>query len=81
MNCAKRGDPCGQAVAAATSDAVPTDEHVYNQFYFACHDTGVGGAPKMGHPDEWAPPLAKDNDAISKSVMNGLTRFRRHEPA
>ncbi|HET6471156.1 MAG TPA: c-type cytochrome [Pseudomonadales bacterium] len=69
----KAGDPtCGQATAAAAGGAARTGEQVYNQFCFACHGTGVSGAPKMGHPDEWAPRLAKGNDAIWKSVTNGL---------
>jgi cytochrome c5 len=68
----KQGDPCGQPAAAAGGGAARSGEQVYNQFCFACHGTGVSGAPKMGHPDEWAPRLAKGNDAIWKSVTSGL---------
>lgn len=68
----KAGDPCGQASAGTAGGEARSGEQVYNQFCFACHATGVGGAPKKDHPDEWAPRLAKGNDAIWKSVINGL---------
>ncbi len=69
----KQGEPCAQAVAAAaTGGGGRSGEQVYNQFCFACHATGVGGAPKMGHPDDWAPRLAKGDDAIWNSVIHGL---------
>ena len=68
----KEGQSCGQAAVAATGGAVRTGEQVYNQFCFACHAAGVSGAPKKGNASDWAPHLAKGNDAIWKSVMNGL---------
>ena len=68
----KAGQACGQAIAAASGGAARSGEEVYNKFCFACHATGVGGAPKKGDAAEWAPHLAKGNDAIWKSVINGL---------
>jgi cytochrome c5 len=68
----KAGQACGQATAAAAGGETRTGEQVYNQFCFACHATGVGGAPKKGDTAEWAPRLAKGDDAIWQSVMNGL---------
>jgi cytochrome c5 len=68
----KAGQACGQATAAAAGGAARSGEEVYNKFCFACHATGVGGAPKKGDAAGWAPHLAKGNDAIWKSVINGL---------
>jgi cytochrome c5 len=68
----KAGDPCGQSVAAAAGGAARTGEQVYNQFCFACHGTGVSGAPKMGHPDDWAPRLAKGEDVLLKNAIAGI---------
>ncbi len=68
----KAGEACGQATAATAGGEARTGEQVYNQFCFACHTTGVGGAPKKGNAAEWAPRLAKGNDAIWKSVISGL---------
>jgi len=68
----KAGEACGQATAAASGGAARSGDAVYNQFCFACHGTGVGGAPKLANADEWAPRLAKGDDVIWKSITNGL---------
>lgn len=69
----KAGEACGQVTAAAASGgAARSGDAVYNQFCFACHSTGVGGAPKLGVAAEWAPRLAKGDDAIWTSLTKGL---------
>ncbi len=37
-----------------------------------CHATGAAGAPKVGDAAAWKPRLAKGQDALLKSVKNGL---------
>ena len=68
----KSGEACGQAVAAQAGGAARTGAEVYNQFCFACHATGVGGAPIQHDIEQWAPRLAKGDDVIWQSVLNGL---------
>ena len=69
----KAGEACGQATAAAASGgAARSGDAVYKQFCFVCHATGVGGAPKLANAAEWTPRLAKGDDAIWKSITNGL---------
>jgi cytochrome c5 len=68
----KAGQACGQATAATAGGEARSGEQVYNQFCFACHAAGVSGAPKKGNASDWAPRLAKGNDAIWKSVTSGL---------
>jgi len=71
----KAGESCGQATVAAAGSAAGlglSGEQVYNQFCFACHTAGVGGAPKVHATDEWAPRLAKGDDAIWQSTTSGL---------
>ena len=68
----KAGDACGQAAVATSSGAARSGDVVYNQFCFACHAAGVGGAPKLHNVAEWAPRLAKGDDAVWASVMKGL---------
>lgn len=72
----KVGDACAQApTAAAAGDASGlglTGEQIYNQFCFACHMAGVGGAPKTHNVDEWAPRLAKDAAERMQNMLNGL---------
>ena len=68
----KAGQACGAAVAASAGGAARSGDAVYNQFCFACHATGVGGAPKVHDVKEWAPRLAKGDDVVWTSVMKGL---------
>lgn len=68
----KAGQACGEAVAASAGGAARSGEAVYNQFCFACHSTGVGGAPKVHNVGEWAPRLAKGDAVVWTSVTKGL---------
>lgn len=36
-----------------------------------CHQTGVGGAPKIGDRDAWAPRLKRGVDFLVRSAING----------
>ena len=36
-----------------------------------CHDTGAGGAPKVGDKDAWAPRIATGMDELMKVAING----------
>ena len=67
----RKGDDCGTAVAAVASGPLSGDQ-VYNQFCFACHATGVSGAPMFGKADQWAPRAAKGMDTLMNSTLNGL---------
>ncbi len=67
----RAGDDCGVAVAAAPTGP-RSGEEIYNSFCFACHTTGVGGAPKMGDVAGWAPRIDKGMDALWGTMQNGL---------
>jgi len=68
----KAGEACGQTTAAASGGQARSGEEIYNQFCFACHNTGVGGAPVHGDASQWAPRIAKGEDALWQSLNNGL---------
>ena len=38
----------------------------------ACHDTGAGGAPRMGRAQDWAPRLKKGMPQLIASVRHGV---------
>lgn len=38
----------------------------------ACHDTGAGGAPRMGRVQDWAPRLKKGMPTLISSVRQGI---------
>lgn len=47
-------------------------EKIYDTTCTACHVMGVAGAPKVGDKAAWTPRIAKGNDALVASVINGL---------
>jgi len=67
----RAGDDCGVVVAAAPTEP-RSGEEVYNSFCFACHATGVGGAPTLGDSAAWEPRMAKGMDALWGTMQNGL---------
>ena len=47
----RKGDDCGTAAVAVATGPM-TGDQVYNQFCFACHATGVSGAPTYGDAEQ-----------------------------
>jgi cytochrome c5 len=71
----KAGQSCGQASAAAAGGGAGlglSGEQVYNQFCFACHTAGVGGAPLLHDVAAWEPRLAKGAEALRATMKSGL---------
>jgi cytochrome c5 len=69
--CLQGDSNCGGAVAAASSGP-RSGEDVYNAACMACHTTGAGGAPVLGDVAAWADRIAKGNDALYASGVNGV---------
>lgn len=67
----RQGDDCG-SVAAAVATGPLSGQQVYDQFCFACHSSGVGGAPKFGDAAGWAERIDKGMDVLMASTLNGL---------
>lgn len=57
--------------AANNSASLEAGKKVYDTVCFACHKTGVAGAPVFGNKEAWAPRLATGPDALYSSVING----------
>ena len=67
----RAGDDCGQASAAAASGPM-SGQQVYDKFCFACHTTGVGGAPKLDDQVAWTERQGKGMDTLWDSLINGI---------
>ena len=67
----RAGDDCGAATAAASTGPL-SGQQVYDQFCFACHTTGVGGAPMIGDGAAWGERRDKGMDVLMQSTLNGL---------
>jgi len=73
----KQAEPAAPAEPASPAPSAPSldlakGEQIYNQACFACHLTGIVGAPKFGDKALWAPRIAKGMDALFTSALQGL---------
>lgn len=60
------------AVAAAAPSAADTvGKKIYETSCFACHGTGVAGAPKLGDKAAWAPYVATGMDTMLQVAIKG----------
>lgn len=69
--CLQGDSDCG-GPAVAVNSGPRSGEDVYNSACMACHSTGAGGAPKLGDVAAWADRIAKGNDALYASGINGV---------
>jgi cytochrome c5 len=70
--CMEGDSNCAVAVVAVASSGPRSGEDVYNSACMACHSTGAAGAPKLGDAAAWADRIAKGNDALYGSGINGV---------
>ena len=69
--CLQGDAECGGA-ATAVASGPRSGEEVYNAACMACHTTGAGGAPMLGDVAAWADRIAKGNDVLYASGINGV---------
>ena len=67
----RAGEDCATAAVVAASGPL-SGQQVYDQFCFACHMSGVGGAPLFGDVAAWEPRIAKGMDVLMASTINGI---------
>jgi cytochrome c5 len=51
--------------------AARSGEQIVKMQCYKCHEKGVGGAPKIGDRDAWAPRLKNGLDVTVRSAING----------
>ena len=57
---------------AAAAGPVDVGAAAYGKICFACHDAGVGGAPKKGDKAAWADRLQKGQEMLVSNAINGI---------
>lgn len=56
---------------AALSDGFDA-EATYTKTCFMCHNTGAGGAPKVGTPADWTARMEKGIDEVYANALKGF---------
>jgi len=69
----KLKEPAAPAAAAAAAPATGerTGEQVVRAACGKCHETGAGGAPKVGDKSAWGPRVSKGLDAVTRLAIKG----------
>lgn len=65
------GSAAQTVAAAAAAIDVAAGEKIYQSACFACHMSGVAGAPKIDDPSGWEPRLGQGMAGLLQSVANG----------
>ncbi|NLQ18765.1 cytochrome c5 family protein [Marinomonas sp. M1K-6] len=47
-------------------------EQIYNTYCIACHMSGVAGAPRFGHAEDWQPHVDKGIEVLLEHVITGF---------
>jgi len=63
-------EPTPPAVVAAPADP---GKAAYGKICFACHDAGVGGAPKIGDAAAWSSRREKGTEMMVINAINGMS--------
>jgi cytochrome c5 len=63
--------PDASMVVATTSSSMATGKEVYKAACFACHETGVAGAPQSGKKEDWAFRLNYPKRIMYRSALEG----------
>lgn len=63
------------------STAQADGQKTYQAACFACHGTGVAGAPKTGDKAAWKARIAKGNDTLYKHAIEGFKGDKGVMPA
>lgn len=63
---------CHAEASAATATSRLSGEQVFNQVCFACHLSGMAGAPRVTQRHAWKPRVAKGIDVLVEHAINGF---------
>ncbi|MHB1586770.1 MAG: c-type cytochrome [Acidiferrobacteraceae bacterium] len=81
VNTSTTAAPVHHGKASIAHANVAQGKRVFQGTCFACHATGVAGAPKLGDKQEWAHHLAKGDKVLLQHAENGFTGHTGTMPA
>ncbi len=62
----------GWSAATSAKEDVAAGKAVYDKACFACHKSGVMGAPKLGSKEDWASRVKQGRSTLLDHTLNGL---------
>jgi cytochrome c5 len=65
------GEHWAEPIAKTALPPERSGEQVVGLYCHACHEAGVGGAPRIGDRDAWIPRARQGLDALTRSAING----------
>ena len=65
-------EPVAEPAQLAQADDGFDLQAAYQMFCFACHSTGLSGAPRPGDAEAWAPRMEKGREEIIEIMNRGL---------
>lgn len=74
-------EPVPQPLAPTGTDAAPVAPpgpdvmRKWSRSCALCHVDGNAGAPRVGHPEEWQPRLAKGRDVLMQNTIEGFNKM------
>lgn len=79
LGCGSAGDSTTPSSADAATEAAESaaaaahpGEAVYQNYCFSCHTPGLSGAPKLGDVEAWAPRIAKGQELMLQTTIEGI---------
>ena len=66
------GDACASGLGAAPSGAPRSGAEVYQASCAACHNAGVGGAPRISARTDWPARLARGRELLYEHALQGF---------
>lgn len=65
------------AAAPAPASEIEQREtlHHWSRSCALCHATGTGGAPRLGHPEDWRPRLARGRESLLSHTIEGFNNM------
>jgi len=63
--------PAKEETPTVSAATLAAGKKVYDTVCFACHATGVAGAPKLGNKDLWTPRIATGADSMYNTALKG----------
>jgi len=65
------GGHWSEPISRAAPPSERTGEQVVQAYCYACHEAGLGGAPRIGDRTAWIPRMKRGLDPLTLSAING----------